>query len=120
MSASPTTPDAAPDPVRARWSVRGVLVTLLWFLPPLAVGLWVAAITIPGGSFDPWAPAMVDLDVYRRTGTMLLAGQDITRRNLSVQPTLTARPGLPVEVMVNKDMVLRPYQPLFFQPGSSQ
>ena len=77
MSASPTTPDAAPDPVRARWSVRGVLVTLLWFLPPLAVGLWVAAITIPGGSFDPWAPAMVDLDVYRRTGTMLLAGQDI-------------------------------------------
>ncbi|ULU23274.1 TrbI/VirB10 family protein [Dyella terrae] len=47
-------------------------------------------------------------------------GQEITRRNLSVQPTLTARPGLPVEVMVNKDMVLRPYQPLFFQRGSSQ
>ncbi|MGI2228974.1 TrbI/VirB10 family protein [Burkholderia vietnamiensis] len=47
-------------------------------------------------------------------------GQEITRRNLSVQPTLTARPGLPVEVMVNKDMILRPYQPLFFQRGSSQ
>lgn len=47
-------------------------------------------------------------------------GQEITRRNLSVQPTLTARPGLPVEVMVNKDLVLRPYQPLFFQRGSSQ
>ncbi|WP_027483905.1 TrbI/VirB10 family protein [Rhodanobacter sp. OR87] len=47
-------------------------------------------------------------------------GQEITRRNLSVQPTLTARPGLPVEVMVNKDMVLRPYQPLFFQRGSSR
>lgn len=47
-------------------------------------------------------------------------GQEITRRNLSVQPTLTARPGLPVEVMVNKDMVLQPYQPLFFQRGSSR
>lgn len=47
-------------------------------------------------------------------------GQEITRRNLNIQPTLTARPGLPVEVMVNKDLLLRPYQPLFFQRGSSQ
>lgn len=44
-------------------------------------------------------------------------GQDITRRNLSVQPTLTVRPGFPVNVMVNKDLVLRPYQPLFLQRG---
>jgi type IV secretion system protein VirB10 len=47
-------------------------------------------------------------------------GQEITRRNLSVQPTLTVRPGFPMRVMVNKDLVLRPYQPLFFQRGSSQ
>ena len=47
-------------------------------------------------------------------------GQEITRRNLSIQPTLTVRPGFPMDVMVNKDLVLRPYQPLFFQPGSSQ
>ncbi|MGQ0699971.1 MAG: TrbI/VirB10 family protein [Panacagrimonas sp.] len=46
-------------------------------------------------------------------------GQEITRRNLSVQPTLTVRPGFPMRVMVNKDLVLRPYQPLFFQRGSS-
>lgn len=45
-------------------------------------------------------------------------GQDITRRNLSIQPTLTVRPGFRVNVMVNKDLVLRPYQPLFFQRGS--
>ncbi|RDS85047.1 conjugal transfer protein TrbI [Dyella monticola] len=44
-------------------------------------------------------------------------GQEITRRNLSVQPTLTVRPGFPVDVMVNKDLVLRPYQPLFIQRG---
>jgi type IV secretion system protein TrbI len=47
-------------------------------------------------------------------------GQEITRRNLSVQPTLTVRPGFPMDVMVNKDLILRPYQPLFFQRGPLQ
>jgi type IV secretion system protein VirB10 len=47
-------------------------------------------------------------------------GQEITRRNLSIQPTLTVRPGFPMDVMVNKDLVLRPYQPLFFQRGAMQ
>lgn len=50
-------------------------------------------------------------------GTANQVGQDITRRNLSIQPTLTVRPGFTVEVMVNKDLVLRPYQPLFIQRG---
>ncbi|MCE5232318.1 MAG: TrbI/VirB10 family protein [Mizugakiibacter sp.] len=44
-------------------------------------------------------------------------GQEITRRNLSIQPTLTVRPGFPLDVMVNKDLMLRPYQPMFFQRG---
>ncbi|KQX87907.1 MULTISPECIES: TrbI/VirB10 family protein [Comamonadaceae] len=47
-------------------------------------------------------------------------GQEITRRNMNIQPTLTARPGLPVRVIVNRDLVLRPYQPLFFNRGASQ
>jgi type IV secretion system protein VirB10 len=50
-------------------------------------------------------------------GTANQVGQEITRRNLSIQPTLTVRPGFPVDVMVNKDLVLRPYQPLFIQQG---
>lgn len=45
-------------------------------------------------------------------------GQEMTRRNMNIQPTLTSRPGLPVRVIVNRDLVLRPYQPLFFQRGS--
>jgi type IV secretion system protein VirB10 len=45
-------------------------------------------------------------------------GQEITRRNLSIQPTLTVWPGFQVNVMVNKDLVLRPYQPLFIQRGA--
>ncbi len=42
-------------------------------------------------------------------------GQEITKRNLSVQPTLTVRPGFVLRVMVSKDLVLRPYQPLVYR-----
>ncbi len=37
-------------------------------------------------------------------------GQQIVSRNLNIQPTLTIRPGFPVRVMVNRDLVLEPYQ----------
>jgi type IV secretion system protein VirB10 len=37
-------------------------------------------------------------------------GQQVVRRNLNVQPTLTIRPGFPVRVIVNRDLVLAPYQ----------
>ncbi|HEJ4445434.1 TPA: TrbI/VirB10 family protein [Pseudomonas aeruginosa] len=47
-------------------------------------------------------------------------GQEMTRRNMNIQPTLTERPGLPVRIIVNRDLVLRPYQPLFFNMGSSR
>ena len=58
---------------------------------------------------------------------VIIAGRDslqdtvnrsaVTRRNLNIQPTLTSRPGLPVRIIVNRDLVLRPYQPLFFNKG---
>jgi type IV secretory pathway VirB10-like protein len=47
-------------------------------------------------------------------------GQEMTRRNMNIQPTLTERPGLPVRIVVNRDLVLRPYQPLFFNSGASR
>lgn len=34
-------------------------------------------------------------------------GQEITRRNMNIQPTLTERPGLPVRIIVNRDLVFR-------------
>lgn len=37
------------------------------------------------------------------------AGQQVVRRNLNIQPTLTVRPGFPVRVIVNRDLVLEPY-----------
>jgi len=38
------------------------------------------------------------------------AGQQIVRRNLNIQPTITIRPGFPVRVVVNRDLVLAPYR----------
>ena len=37
-------------------------------------------------------------------------GQQVVRRNLNIQPTLTIRPGFPVRVTVNRDLVLEPYK----------
>ncbi|HHK2501329.1 TPA: TrbI/VirB10 family protein, partial [Pseudomonas aeruginosa] len=45
-------------------------------------------------------------------------GQEMTRRNMNIQPTLTERPGLPVRIIVKRDLVLRPYQPMFFNRGA--
>ncbi len=43
---------------------------------PVLVGLYIGATTFGGGTFIPWRPIMVDLEVYRRAGSVLLAGGD--------------------------------------------
>ncbi|WP_316192507.1 MULTISPECIES: TrbI/VirB10 family protein [unclassified Bradyrhizobium] len=48
-----------------------------------------------------------------RTGaenTVNQTGQTLVSRQLNVQPTLTIRPGFPVRVVVNRDLVLVPYK----------
>jgi type IV secretory pathway VirB10-like protein len=37
-------------------------------------------------------------------------GQQVVRRNLDIQPTLIIRPGFPVRVIVNRDLVLEAYR----------
>ena len=44
-------------------------------LPPVLIALYVGATTF-GGTFLPWRPVMVDLEVYRQAGAVLLAGGD--------------------------------------------
>ncbi|MBO0750621.1 MAG: TrbI/VirB10 family protein [Bradyrhizobiaceae bacterium] len=48
----------------------------------------------------------------RRGGTDSLnqSGQQAVQRNLNIQPTITIRPGFPVRVIVNRDLVLAPYR----------
>ncbi len=38
------------------------------------------------------------------------AGQRLVEKNLDIQPTITIRPGWPLRVIVEKDLVLRPYR----------
>jgi type IV secretion system protein TrbI len=38
------------------------------------------------------------------------AGQQLTQKNLNIQPTIKVRPGWPLRVIVHKDLVLRPYR----------
>ena len=42
-------------------------------------------------------------------GDVNRAGQRIVRKQLNVPPTIEIRPGFPFHVMVNRDMILRPY-----------
>lgn len=42
-------------------------------------------------------------------GTASNVGQQIVGRQLNIQPTLTIRPGFPVRVIVNRDLVMQPY-----------
>jgi type IV secretion system protein TrbI len=37
-------------------------------------------------------------------------GQQITQRNLNIQPTLAIRPGFPVRVIINRDLALAAWQ----------
>jgi alpha-1,2-mannosyltransferase len=52
--------------------LRGIAICL----PPVLVALYVGATTFIGGTALPWRPIMVDLDVYRQTGSVVLAGGD--------------------------------------------
>lgn len=41
--------------------------------------------------------------------TVNQVGQELTRRNLDIKPTIKVRPGFPVRVLVSRDLVLEPY-----------
>jgi len=54
-----------------------------------------------------------DVITALRRGTsdsMNQTGERAVQRNLNIQPTLTIRPGFPVRVIVNRDLVLEPYK----------
>jgi type IV secretion system protein TrbI len=60
------------------------------------------------------APAATRTISSRRSGaggceSFSQVAQRVVSRNLDIQPTLTIRPGFPVRVIVNRDLVLPPY-----------
>jgi type IV secretion system protein VirB10 len=71
----------------------------------LGVGSELGATTGTGSNSDV-------ITALRRgsSDTLDQAGQRIVQRNLNIQPTLAIRPGFPVRVIVNRDLVLEPYK----------
>lgn len=80
MSAAIRSPQSvvSADETYAPAAQQGYWVRLARWLgvcaPSVLVALYVGATTFGGGTFIPWRPIMVDLDVYRRAGSVLLAG----------------------------------------------
>ena len=113
------------DYLAGRWSARGLVDDGV--LPVVGTKELVALLpTLLGVGAELAAPENRNGDRVIVAGRDSLqdsvnqVGQEMTRRNLNIQPTLTERPGLPVRIIVNRDLVLRPYQPLFFNRGTSR
>lgn len=69
--------------------------------------------TLVGVSSDVVLPGQSDLVQAIRMSAqdnVSRAGDQITKRNLDVQPTITIRPGAPVLLVVQKDLVLAPWR----------
>ncbi len=63
-----------------------------------------------GRSFNSINPSFDELAVQGAARNLNNVGQQITNKNLNIQPTLEIRPGFRFNVFVNKDMVLEAYE----------
>jgi type IV secretion system protein TrbI len=71
--------------------------------------LLAATTTAAAGNSDSFQPTVPQMWARGAAGDINQSGQQITRRNLMIQPTITVRPGYSVNVIVTKDMILAPY-----------
>ncbi len=71
--------------------------------------LLAATTTAVAGNTDGFNPTVPQLWARNAAGDVNQVGQQLTRRNLTVQPTITVRPGFSVNVVVTQDLVLSPY-----------
>ena len=63
-----------------------------------------------GRNFTTVDPSYSELATQGVAKNANQVGQEITRRNLNIQPTLEVRPGFRFNVFVHKDMILEPYK----------
>ncbi len=68
---------ATRPPVSTRAPGRRLVRWLVEFGPPFVVACVVLPLIISGGSFDPWRPSTIDLEVYIYAVKDMLAGLDI-------------------------------------------
>jgi type IV secretory pathway TrbL component len=83
-----------------------------WFrlLKGAAVASLLAATTqAVAGNTDGFNPTVPQVWARNGAGEINQVGQQLTRRNLNIQPTITVRPGYSVNVIVTKDIIVAPY-----------
>jgi type IV secretion system protein VirB10 len=83
-----------------------------WFriIKGAAVASLLAATTqAAAGNTAGLNPTVPQIWASGAAGNMNQVGQQLTRRDLNVQPTITVRPGYAINVIVTKDIVLPPY-----------
>ncbi len=61
------------------------------------------------GDTTSYSPSVGQVTARSAAGEIGQVGAQITRTNLSIQPTITVRPGFSVNVIVTKDMIVPPY-----------
>jgi type IV secretion system protein VirB10 len=89
------------DQVDEHWwrILKGAAVATL-----LSVGTAYAA-----GDTTSYNPTVGQVVARSGSGEIGTVGAQLTRNNLSIQPTITVRPGFSVNVIVTKDMIVPPY-----------
>jgi type IV secretory pathway VirB10-like protein len=89
------------DQVDEHWwrILKGATVATL-----LSVGTAYAA-----GDTSTYNPTVGQVAARSASGEIGTVGAQLTRNNLSIQPTITVRPGFSVNVIVTKDMIVPPY-----------
>lgn len=66
--------------------------------------------TASAGNYDSYEDRSLSQVFAANAGDeMASAGNKITRKNLDIQPTIKIRPGFSVNVLVNKDMIVPPF-----------
>jgi type IV secretory pathway VirB10-like protein len=68
-----------------------------------------AGTAFAAGDTTSYNPSVGQVVARSGSGEIGQVGAQLTRSNLSIQPTLTVRPGFSVNVIVTKDMIVPPY-----------
>lgn len=89
------------DQVNHHW---GRLVTSVVFSSLLGASAQIAQ----GRTYNSFDPSYSELATQGFAQNMNQVGQQITRKNLNIQPTIEIRPGFRFSIFVNKDIVLEP------------
>lgn len=71
--------------------------------------LLAATTQVTAGSVQGYQPSVPQLWASSAAGEVNNVGQQLTRKNLAIQPTITIRPGYSVNVLLSKDLILPPY-----------